>query len=250
LGNALGRADAVATPPRVSAIVAKQHRCWWEPALSHLPPGNVIVQPDNRGTAHGVLFSLLHIMESEPSAQLVLLPSDHHVRQEAILARALGHAVEQLRWRLDETVLLGFEPEEADPELGYILPGRGDGRGALEVAQFIEKPELARTRELIERGGLWNGFIMASTAQALLGLFQRRIPGTVKAMRVAVQRDRLSPTRQSAIAKLYDRLPTLDFSRDILQGQEPHLRVLPVASCGWSDLGTPPACRARFTAGS
>jgi alkanesulfonate monooxygenase SsuD/methylene tetrahydromethanopterin reductase-like flavin-dependent oxidoreductase (luciferase family) len=31
----------------------------------------------------------------------------------------------------------------------------------------------------------------------------------------------------------------LDFSRDILQGQESTLRVLKVADCGWSDLGTP-----------
>ena len=35
------------------------------------------------------------------------------------------------------------------------------------------------------------------------------------------------------------RLATLEFSRDILQGQKGLLRVLPVASCGWSDLGTP-----------
>jgi mannose-1-phosphate guanylyltransferase len=208
-----------------------------------LPAANVIVQPENRGNAHGVLLSLLHIIECDPGAQLVLLPSDHHVRQEAILARALRQAVEQLRWRFDETVLLGFEPEEADPELGYILPGRSDGRGALEVAQFVEKPAIAQTHELIGRGGLWNGFIMASTAQALLGLFQRRVPGIVKEMRAAVQRDRASPMPESAIAKLYDRLPTMDFSRDILQGQEAQLRVLPVASCGDSPFNRT-ACRA------
>jgi mannose-1-phosphate guanylyltransferase len=239
LENALGRAGAVATTLRISAIVAKQHRCWWEPQLCRLPAENLIVQPENRGTAHAVLLSLLHIVECDPGAQLVLLPSDHHVRHEAILARALRQAVEQLRWRFDETVLLGFEPEEADPELGYILPGRSDGRGALEVAQFVEKPAIAQTHELIGRGGLWNAFIMASTAQALLGLFRRRVPGIVKEMRAAVQRDRASPMPGSAIAKLYDRLPTIDFSRDILQGQETQLRVLPVASCGWSDLGTP-----------
>ncbi len=223
----------------ICAIVAKQHRCWWEPALPRLPADNVIVQPENCGTAHGVLLSLLHIVERDPAAHIVLLPSDHHVRQEQILARALRHAVEQLRWRFDETVLVGFEPEEADPQLGYILPGRSDGRGALEVLQFVEKPALAQTRDFIQRGALWNGFIIASTASALLALFQRRIPDIAKEMRAAVRHDRLSPTQPSAIAALYDRLPTLDFSRDILQGQEDHLRVLPVASCGWSDLGTP-----------
>jgi hypothetical protein len=31
----------------------------------------------------------------------------------------------------------------------------------------------------------------------------------------------------------------LDFSRDILEGNEPNLRVIKVPPCGWSDLGTP-----------
>jgi hypothetical protein len=38
---------------------------------------------------------------------------------------------------------------------------------------------------------------------------------------------------------LYERLPELDFSRHILQGQESQLRVVAVPQCGWTDLGTP-----------
>jgi len=38
---------------------------------------------------------------------------------------------------------------------------------------------------------------------------------------------------------LYDRLPELDFSRDILQRSPELLRVMTVPACGWSDLGTP-----------
>jgi hypothetical protein len=37
----------------------------------------------------------------------------------------------------------------------------------------------------------------------------------------------------------YQRLPLLDFSRDILQHQTARLSVLPVPRCGWNDLGTP-----------
>ncbi len=34
-------------------------------------------------------------------------------------------------------------------------------------------------------------------------------------------------------------MPDLDFSRDLLEGHEAALSVLPVPACGWSDLGTP-----------
>jgi hypothetical protein len=42
-----------------------------------------------------------------------------------------------------------------------------------------------------------------------------------------------------AIVDLYQRMPELDFSRDLLEGRERALRVLEVPPCGWSDLGTP-----------
>jgi hypothetical protein len=38
--------------------------------------------------------------------------------------------------------------------------------------------------------------------------------------------------------ELYQSLPDIDFSRDILEGNEAKLRVLTVPRCGWSDLGT------------
>jgi hypothetical protein len=47
--------------------------------------------------------------------------------------------------------------------------------------------------------------------------------------------------RHAEVAELddvYQSLPDLDFSRDILEGNEAKLRVLTVPRCGWSDLGT------------
>jgi mannose-1-phosphate guanylyltransferase len=239
LHEALRRARAVTSSLYTCAVVAQRHRRWWEQVLHTLPAANVIVQPENRGTANGILLPLLHIMERDPGAQIVLLPSDHHVLEEHVLARSLRHAIEQLQWRFDETILLGLKPEESDPELGYIIPGRGDGRGALEVRQFVEKPTAMQAHQLIEHGGLWNAFIVVSTAQALLTLFGQRMPQIVREMRVAVQRDLKAPFDGAAVAELYERLPNIDFSRDVLQGKEAQLRVLPVPQCGWSDLGTP-----------
>jgi mannose-1-phosphate guanylyltransferase len=239
LQEALGRAHTVAKERHTCAIVAAQHRRWWEDALCSLPVGNVIVQPENRGTANGILLPLLHIISRDPAARIVLLPSDHHVRQERLLTSSLREALEQLNSRFDETLLLGIKPDKADPELGYIVPGAPDGRGALTVARFVEKPPVGIARELIRAGGLWNAFIVVSTAQALLTLFRQRVPEIVRAMRGAVQRDRGAGSGGAAISELYQKLPVLDFSRDIVVGQESDLRVLPVPQCGWSDLGTP-----------
>lgn len=239
LQEALSRALAVAPEARTCAVVAEQHRRWWQSTLGSLPAENVVIQPQNRGTAIGILLPLLQILSRDVEARVVLLPSDHHVREETLLTSVIADALEQLEWRHHECVLLGLEPEEPDPELGYIVPGSNDGRGAFMVRRFVEKPSPAIARELIEAGGLWNAFIVVSTALALLELFLARVPGIVNAMRRAYEWDEEARSNGAAMTELYKKLPILDFSRDIIAGQESAVRTLPVPPCGWSDLGTP-----------
>ena len=234
LHDALRRAEAAAVQDRICTVVAEKHRRWWADCLDPLPAGNVIVQPSNRGTANGILLPLLSILNRDPGARLVLLPSDHHVRDEALLARALRASAGSSAPACAPILLLGLQPKEPDPELGYILPGRTHSSGHLEVERFIEKPPVEAAATLIRRGALWNAFIISADGQALLSLFERRCPDVVAAMQSVIERG-----HRTALMELYEHLPDLDFSRHILPGQEHRLRVLPVPPCGWSDLGTP-----------
>jgi len=239
LHEALHRAEAAAPRQRICTIVAAQHRRWWEGPLWSLPRENVIVQPENRGTAAGLLLPILHIQARDPDARIVVLPSDHYVRDEATLARALRHTTTHLRDDPHSLYLLGISPDEVDPELGYVVPGRVLSRGVFQVAEFVEKPPLTLARSLIDRGGLWNSFILAGTARAFIDLFAKRYPEIVMEMRSVVRHDIAEPGDAVAAADLYARLPELDFSRHVLEGAEKSLRVSAVPPCGWSDLGTP-----------
>lgn len=238
LHDALKRAGSVASPEHIVTVVSQAHRRWWEPALSAMPQAGIIVQPRNCGTANGILLPLLHILEQDPDARVVLLPSDHHVRDEQVLAIALRDAARELDTRCDAIVLIGIHPEEPDPELGYILPGPADG-ALCTVDQFVEKPSAARARALVAAGALWNAFIVVARAQALQRLFERQFPRIVCDMRRAVANSGLARDSSAATVNLYRKLPSIDFSRQILQGAESALRVQRVPCCGWSDLGTP-----------
>lgn len=239
LHEALARAGVASAPQHVCVVVAEQHRRWWDLPLRHLPPSNVLVQPCNRGTGYGILLPLLHILERDPAARLVIFPSDHHVQQEAVLSGALRRALHQRLRGSDETILLGLEPRESDPELGYIIPGNAEDQDIFRVRQFVEKPPQSVAHELIAHGALWNSFILATTGRALLSLYERCAPELVSRMRTAMRADRATAGSVGRVTELYAPLAQLDFSRDILEGQERHLRVLRVAHCGWNDLGTP-----------
>lgn len=243
LEDAMARARAQVAPERVCAVVAQQHHRWWSSvdALTSLPSANLIVQPRNRGTAIGILYSLLHILSQDPEAQVLLLPSDHYVADETVLQRSLAAAMADVVRCPDAPVLLGLHPDEPDSELGYVIPGPLDAAGARTVARFVEKPELTVAAQIVRAGGLWNTFIIAASARALLNLFLPRFASIVMEMQVIVGNALQHKTASGwpSIVDMYTRLPDLDFSRDLLEGREATLRVLPVPACGWSDLGTP-----------
>lgn len=242
LQEAIERAGGIAARERICTIVAAQHERWWSEQLSAVPAGNVIVQPDNRGTANGVLLALLSVLERDPEARIVLLPSDHHVRDESQLARSLRYAASSPDAARLPIVLLGLEPRCADTQLGYIVPHREPGCEACldhAVERFVEKPTAARAAALVSQGALWNTFIIAADGTALLSLFEQCSADIVAAMRSVIRGPRHGAQVHEDLARLYQLLPELDFSRSVLQGQESHLRVLSVPECGWSDLGTP-----------
>jgi mannose-1-phosphate guanylyltransferase len=239
LHEAMHRARHVAPRERLCVIVAEHHRRYWQSALWATPMSNIIVQPRNCGTANGILLATLKILERDPLARIVFLPADHFVRDEAALAGSLREVATLLTRNPDELLLLGIEPEEADPELGYIVPRREGTDAARGVERFVEKPPAPMARQLLKQGALWNSFIFAAYGPALLGLIRRVQPEIVERLETALARDARLGARSIALAEAYEDLPSVDFSRGVMQGAESRLRVITVPACGWSDLGTP-----------
>ncbi len=232
LADALQRARRIARPEHVCVVVAAAHEHFWHDELRELAPGNIVVQPENRGTAIGILLPLLHVLRQDPGAHVVLLPSDHFVADEARLAAALRSALQVVKLQPHKIILLGITPDSPDPELGYIVPGAVNGPGTHAVQQFVEKPPLALATELVAAGALWNAFIVAAEGATFATLFRTHIPQVYGRLQAA-------GSTRATLTECYRELPVTDFSRDILEGSESILRVLAVAPCGWTDLGTP-----------
>jgi mannose-1-phosphate guanylyltransferase len=239
LTHALIRAGSVAPTIQTCAIVAAQHRWWWELPLGTLPKENVFVQPENRGTAHGVLLALLRLEVRDPSANVLMIPADHYIRHEALFARSLRQVAELAARMDDEVYLLGADPERADTELGYIVPADRKRHRPTRVLSFVEKPDPVRIHGLLKAGALWNMFIVAGSVRALLDLYDLSHGSSVAQMRAVIGGRKHRAIDNASLAAIYQQLPSVDFSRDLLEPQATKLRVLGVPPCGWNDLGTP-----------
>ena len=237
LRRTLERAASLVPVSRVVPVVASQHRHWWEKELTDVPQENVVIQPQNRGTAAGLLLPFMHIVQRDHMARILVLPCDHFVENEDLLREAIISGLQVAQEHDDRVVLLGMEPEESDPDYGWIVPsGSTDEGTARGVSTFIEKPDRATAERLARRGGLLNSLILVATARALLQLYDHAIPHLVA--RFVCWRDE-SARRWPDLEELYRDLPSCDFSRQVLEVSADWLSVVPVSHCGWVDLGTP-----------
>jgi mannose-1-phosphate guanylyltransferase len=239
LAVTLGRAARIAPRTRLLVSVLAQHRPFWEEELAFLPPRSVAAQPANRGTAPGILLPVLRLARKEPDAKLVVFPSDHFVRDEALLEAAVHRALRSLDETPSTLILLGVRPERPDPGYGWMTAEPAPGGCPARVTSFVEKPDAEHAAALAADGGLVNSFIFAARVGALLDLYRAGLPEVLAAFAA------LEPgagRREAALASLYRSLAPADFSRRLLPAaaRRGALATIPVpAACGWSDLGTP-----------
>jgi mannose-1-phosphate guanylyltransferase len=95
--------------------------------------------------------------------------------QEFMRRVEMGFAAVTMRPEL--TVLLGIVPEWPEISYGWIEPGTViDETAVYTVRRFQEKPALQLARLLMQRGCLWNSFVMVAHLSTLLGLFLVALP--------------------------------------------------------------------------
>ncbi len=239
LGATLRRAGKIAPPEQIVTVVAAQHEHWWKHELKGSPSDNIIVQPENRGTAAGILLPALWIAQHDRSATVVILPSDHYVESEETLNDSLSNAVSAVDRSEAPVVLLGVQPDSPEEEYGWIVPCPGPVNCPHHVESFREKPDAYTAASLWEHGGLLNTFIIVADTRCLLALFHKKVPQLWQPFERTIARSTEETWPKYDLTNLYRSIPSLDFSRDVLEGAADELWVCPVPPCGWTDLGTP-----------
>lgn len=235
----------LASPARTMTVVAAEHRCWWRTAIPWLMPHNIVAEPRNRGTATGILLPLLEILDRDPEADVVVLPADHYITDEAILHQSIRRALLGLRNSPDGVILLGVVPNELDPDRGYMLPSRSAEGGTLRVRRFVERPQPSVARRLIAAGALWNTSVIVARASCLLELFVARCAVITRILMDALQDSRVDGGL--SLDTVYRVMPSIDFSAQVLAGAESSLRVVRAPHFGWIDLGAPERLATHFS---
>jgi len=232
LDQTLERFGSLSTPDRTLVVVDERHRPYVE--RLRRPVGSIVYQPEDRGTAAGVLLPLTEV---PAEAVVVVTPADHGVVDDRRFREGVAAGV-RLAGQRDAVVVFGVEPDRPCDDYGWIAPGPPRVTSPFRhVDAFVEKPEISVARQLFASGAAWNTMVVVARAGALWDLFMRTVPDLALIFKAAARVP--SSERAGFLAGAYPHLRSCDFCRDVL-GRAPRLDtyVWP-ASVGWTDLGTP-----------
>jgi mannose-1-phosphate guanylyltransferase len=242
LDRTRARVARIVRPDRTCLVLTHPHEPFYAPLLAEGPLGPLVVQPCGRGTAPAILYGLLRVAEAGPLGAVALFPSDHYVSDDARFMAHVEAAFAAVEARPDLIVLLGMEADGPEVQYGWIEAGdRLLDRPAYpvyRVRRFWEKPTLALAETLFERGCLWSSFVLVAGVPALLALIRAAAPDLCGAFMTAWLR-RSTLGESEAMRSLYARLPSTNFSEDVLGTEAANLAVLPVRGVMWSDWGEP-----------
>ena len=227
---------------RTLIVVTEKHRQFYAPLRDEVSPGLLLEQPQNRGTAPAILYTLLHVATRSPNAVVALFPSDHFFADDEEFMSHIDVAMDATEVQPELVTLLGITPTAPETEYGWIEPHSSilanAQRSITRVRKFWEKPSLNLATSLMERGCLWNSFVMVGGVDALLKMTRAAMPELFAAFEAVSSTFRTAAER-SALAELYSQIEDSNFSHQVLEARPEDLMVMRVGDVGWSDLGEP-----------
>ena len=263
LTAAVDRAAAVAGAADTFVVTTAELAAAVRAAAPQVAPEQVIEEPRPRSTAPCVALALLHIVaqlrargcsdaqiEGTP---LVVLPSDHHIGDEARFADLLRRACDGAA-RTGDIVVLGVTPTRPETGYGYIERDttprsrddepRGPALSLYPALRFVEKPNLVRAREFLASGRfLWNAGVCIAPIGRLLAEVQRHAPSLWQALApvAAALREGSTELARARTEAAYAAIEPASIDVAILE----QLGDLQVAATdvAWTDLGSWAAIR-------
>ena len=240
LQHTVDRIKSLIPSRQILAIANPHHAEYVQEQLNGLAPENILIQPCDRGTANGILLPLLHIYHRNPDALVAIFPSDHFIFGEKEFMRNVAHAFHFADDHRDSIMLLGISPRKVEPEYGWIEKGELiDNPWNVKihhVTRFWEKPDLLKAEVLFQKGCLWNTLVLVGHIRAFLLQFQSVVPDVFDQLYHTISL--YNPLEREFILKeIYPLLPSVNFSKAILESGTDQLRVMEVSDTNWSDWG-------------
>lgn len=238
LQQTLTRCDGLCDIDKLLVVCNATHRFLVAEQLRALDAemARILLEPVGRNTAPGIAAAALHCLESDPDALLLVMPSDHHIRDMPAFQAAVRKGIDAAN--RGALVTFGIRPDRPETGYGYIRAAANGADGeAQPVAEFVEKPDLATARRYVEDGNyFWNSGLFLFRADSLVREMEQHAPEIVTACRDALAASHRDLDFLRLGEEAFAASPSISIDYAVMERTDKAV-VVPMDP-GWSDLGS------------
>ena len=242
LDETRGRIEIEIKAENIFFSLTERHEKFYKRQLWNTREDQLIVQPENKGTAPAILYSLMRLAQHSPDATVAFFPSDHYFSDDEAFMKNVAFAFGAVDLNPESIMLLGIEPEKAETSYGWIEPVStffgGLSGSVSRVKRFWEKPTVGVAKRLMAAGGLWNSFVMIGRVDTFLDMFRKHLPDMFR-MFAASSKLFGTPQEKAVVSSIYAWINETNFSSEVLERSAGELLVMRVGDVVWSDWGEP-----------
>ena len=207
-----------------------------------------LLEPFGRNTAPAIALAALQVAERHGAeAQMLVMPADHLIHDEALFARTVQQAAALAAQ--GHLVTFGIQPTAPETGYGYIEAGQPVNTTVPQgnhVVRFIEKPARERAEQLLAAGNyLWNSGMFCFAAQTMLDALQQHAPEVLHAARACLADARIDHTSHATLVEIqgesFREAPDISIDYAVME-KSGQVAVVPGAF-GWNDIGSWDAVR-------
>ena len=230
----LRAAQATQSPPIVICNEANRFLVAEQLRALDLPWQHIVLEPEGRSTAPAIALGAHMALREAQGAQLLVLPADHLIEDDAGFVEAVGTAAAASEE--GAVVVFGIAPTRAETGYGYIELEASAGEGVQPVRAFVEKPDRERAEGFLASGRhLWNSGMFVTDAQVAIEELEAHSRELVEAVAESVRQGR-SDLDFFRPSDAFLRSPSVSFDVAVME-KTARAAVLPV-DFGWSDIGS------------
>lgn len=193
-----------------------------------------ILEPEAKNTAPAVGLAAIYLKNLNPEAIMIVLPSDHIIKDSDKFCRALLVAAQTASEGY--MVTIGIKPDKPETGYGYIKCGRKIKDGVYNAIGFKEKPDKEMAAKYLkERDYYWNSGMFVWKAETILRAIKKYMPALYEGL-VKIKKTLGSKKEGTAKRSVFSKLQPESIDYGVLEKAE-NVAIVP-ADMGWSDVGS------------
>ena len=235
----LDRFTGICPIENVWVVTSEKYASLVEEQLPMLPADNILKEPCRRNTAPCIAYAAWKIKKRDPSANMVVTPSDHFVADVQEFRRVVGSSLNFVNGS-DAILTIGIKPTRPEVGYGYIEAVLGNStlsnKEVFRVDSFKEKPSIDVARTYVAKNNFyWNAGIFIWNVSTIVNAF-RVYQSPIASVFESLVPYFFTPQEQEMVDARFPECRNISVDYAIMERAD-EIFVLP-ANFGWSDLGT------------